>query len=172
MHLAGHSFGARLVTSAANTPWSGADATRQATTLALLQGAFSHFGFAVNYLSLGKNGGFRDVIGKPALTGNAIVTHSVHDMAVGWAYPAASALLGQVASGLAALNPFGGMGADGAVTTPEAVFDTLGPVGQSYQALPAKMIVRNLKGDQFISGHSDITGQQVVYAFMSNVLRT
>src|SRR5450755_644729 len=56
IHLAGHSFGARLVTSAANTPWNGSDPTNQVATLSLLQGAFSHFGFAVNYLSLGHNG--------------------------------------------------------------------------------------------------------------------
>ena len=170
VHLAGHSFGARLVTSAANTPWTGNEATHQATTLALLQGAFSHFGFAVNYLASGKNGAFRDVIAKPAISRNAIITHSTHDMAVGWAYPAASLVLGQVASGVAALNPFGGMGADGAVTTPEAVFEDLNDVGTPYAALPAKIIVRNLRGDQFIAGHSDITGPQVVYAFMSNVL--
>jgi hypothetical protein len=172
VHLAGHSFGARLVTSAANTPWSGNDATRQASTLALLQGAFSHFGFAVNYLSLGKNGAFRDVIGKPALTGNAIITHSVHDMAVGWAYPVASLFLGQVASGLQTINPFGGMGADGAVSTPEAVFEDLGDVGHTYAPLPQHMLVRNLNGDAFIAGHGNVTGPQVVYAFMTNVLQT
>jgi hypothetical protein len=168
VHLAGHSFGARLVTSAANTAWNGSDATNQATTLALLQGAFSHFGFAVNYLSLGHNGAFRDVVGKPAVSGTIAITHSSHDMAVGWAYPAASALLGQVASGLAEANPFGGMGADGAVSTPEAIFDDLGDVGHVYTPLPDKIRVRNLMGDPYISGHGDITNKQVVYAFLVN----
>jgi hypothetical protein len=168
IHLAGHSFGARLVTSAANTPWNGTDATNQATTLALLQGAFSHFAFAVNYLSLGHNGGFRDVVGKPTVTGSIAITHSSHDMAVGWAYPAASALLGQVASGVASANPFGGMGADGAVSTPEAIFDDLGDVGHVYTPLPDRIRVRNLMGDPFISGHGDITNKQVVYAFLVN----
>jgi len=168
VHLAGHSFGARLVTSAANAPWNGSDATNQATTLALLQGAFSHFGFAVNYLSLGHNGGFRDVVGKPTVTGSIAITHSSHDMAVGWAYPAASALLGQVASGLASANPFGGMGADGAVSTPEAIFDDLGDVGHLYTPLPDRIRVRNLMGDPYISGHGDVTNKQVVYAFLVN----
>lgn len=170
-HLAGHSFGARLVTSAANTPWIGGDATNQATTLALLQGAFSHFGFAVNYLSLGHNGGFRDVVGKPTVSGTIVITHSSHDAAVGWAYPAASIVLGQVADGVASANPFGGMGADGAVSTPEAIFDDLGEVGHVYTPLPARIRVRNLSGDAFISGHGDITGEQVVYATLGNAFR-
>lgn len=168
VHLAGHSFGARLVTSAANTAWNGHDATRQGTTLALLQGAFSHFGFAVNYLSLGHNGGFRDVVGKPTVTGTIVITHSTHDAAVGWAYPAASALLGQVASGTASLNPFGGMGADGAVSTPEAIFDDLGDVGHTYARLPERICVRNLAGDAFIARHDDVTNPQVVYATLVN----
>lgn len=168
VHLAGHSFGARLVTSAANTPWAGADATNQAATLALLQGAFSHFGFAVNYLSLGHNGGFRDVVGKPTVSGTVVITHSSHDAAVGWAYPAASVIFGQVADGVASINPFGGMGADGAVSTPEAIFDDLGDVGHAYTPLPARIRVRNLAGDPFISGHGDITGNQVVYATLVN----
>jgi hypothetical protein len=91
------------------------------------------------------------VIAKPAISGNAIITHSTHDMAVGWAYPAASLVLGQVASGVAAFNPFGGIGADGAVTTPEAVFEHLNEVGTPYAPLPAKIIVRNLRGNQFIA---------------------
>jgi hypothetical protein len=169
IHLAGHSFGARLVTSAANAPWNGSDATNQAATLSLLQGAFSHFGFAVNYLSLGHNGAFRDVVAKPAVTGAINITHSVHDMAVGWAYPAASLVFGQVASGVADLNPFGGMGADGAVTTPEAIFDDLQEAGQPYTPLPDSIRVRNLRGDQYISGHGDITGKEVVYAVLMDV---
>jgi hypothetical protein len=169
IHLAGHSFGARLVTSAANTPWNGSDLTNQATTLSLLQGAFSHFGFAVNYLSLGHNGAFRDVVGVPAVSGGINITHSVHDMAVGWAYPAASLVFGQVASGVADLNPFGGMGADGAVSTPEAIFDDLNAAGQPYVPLPSGIRVRNLCGDQYISGHGDITGNEVVYAVLADV---
>ncbi|MBD5655922.1 MAG: hypothetical protein IAI50_12190 [Candidatus Eremiobacteraeota bacterium] len=172
VHLAGHSFGARLVTSAANAPWNGNDATNQAATLSLLQGAFSHFGFAVNYLSLGHNGAFRDVVGKPAVSGAINITHSVHDMAVGWAYPAASLVFGQVASAVADLNPFGGMGADGAVSTPEAVFDDLQEAGQPYTALPDPIRVRNLRGDQYISGHGDITGKEVVYAVFTDVFST
>ena len=170
IHLAGHSFGARLVTSAANTAWSGSDPTNQAATLSLLQGAFSHFGFAVNYLSLGHNGGFRDVVGKPTVSGSINITHSTHDMAVGWAYPAASVVFGQVASGVADVNPFGGMGADGAVSTPEAIFDDLQEAGQAYTPLPDRIRVRNLRGDQYISGHGDITGKEVMYAVFSDVL--
>jgi len=172
IHLAGHSFGARLVTSAANKPWDGNDPTNQAVTLSLLQGAFSHFGFAVNFLSLGHNGAFRDVVGKPAVSGSINITHSVHDMAVGWAYPAASLVFGQVASGLADANPFGGMGADGAVSTPEAIFDDLHEAGQPYTALPDRLRVRNLCGDHYISGHGDITGNEVVYAVLADVFST
>ena len=172
IHLAGHSFGARLVTSAANTPWAGGDATNQAATLSLLQGAFSHFGFAVNYLSLGHNGAFRDVVGKPAVSGPINITHSIHDKAVGWAYPAASLIFAQVDSGVADINPFGGMGADGAVSTPEAVFDDLAEAGVTYTKLPDRIRVRNLCGDKYISGHGDITGKEVVYAVLSDVFST
>jgi hypothetical protein len=100
------------------------------------------------------------------------VTHSVHDLAVGWAYPAASLVFGQVASGIADVNPFGGMGADGAVSTPEAIFDDLQEAGKPYTRLPDRIRVRNLRGDAYISGHGDITGKEVVYAVLSDVFST
>jgi hypothetical protein len=64
------------------------------------------------------------------------------------------------------------MGADGAVSTPEAIFDDLQEAGQPYTRLPDHIRVRNLRGDQYISGHGDVTGNEVVYAVLADVFST
>jgi len=63
-------------------------------------------------------------------------------------------------------DPYGGMGSNGAQKTPEADPDTpLLDVGGSYQFTPRR--VANLRADQFISDHSDVTGTQVAHAVLS-----
>ncbi len=60
IHLAGHSFGVRLVTAAALGGFEG-DPLLPASSLTLLQAAFSHHGFAEGWRP-GRNGYFRRVI--------------------------------------------------------------------------------------------------------------
>ena len=89
LHLVGHSFGGaarhrgRRGVASAGRP--------RVTTLTLLQGAFSHNGFARNYQP-GKNGAFRDVVSPGMVNGPILVSHTDNDTAVGIGYAIAPGL--------------------------------------------------------------------------------
>jgi hypothetical protein len=159
-HLAGHSFGARVVAAAAAHH-------RPIHSVTLLQGAFSHHGFAEDYDDQGHNGFFRAALETGRFTGPLVVTHTVNDKAVGLAYAIASRLARQAASGLGGPDDlYGGIGRNGALKTPEAFAPPtdLLDVGGSYPFAAGK--VHNLKGDRFISSHGDVTSPQVAYALL------
>jgi hypothetical protein len=168
VHLVGHSFGGRLVTSLANALPDGV----QVRTMSLLQAAFSHYGLAPA-LGQRQTGAFRDVIGKNKAR-SILITHSSHDWAVGAAYPIASFIARDTANAIpisvpgTANSPWGGMGASGAQQTAEAVDDTLLDGHHAYAPLPAGKVIRNLTGDAFISGHGDVDGSQVAWAFLQS----
>ncbi|MDW5323666.1 hypothetical protein [Plantactinospora sp. KLBMP9567] len=158
LHLAGHSFGARALAAAA---------VRQPRlhSYTLMQGAFSHHAFAVDFNGRGENGLFRALLADRRLIGPMLVTHTVNDRAVGLAYAAASRLARQAGAGLGdADDPYGGIGRNGALKTPEVVQPgvELLEVGGGYQFQPGRVF--NLKADRFISSHGDVSGQQVAYA--------
>jgi hypothetical protein len=162
-HLAGHSFGARVVSAAVAQ-----EATAHSVTL--LQGAFSHHGFAANYDGAGHDGAFRHALTGPQLTGPLVVTHTVNDRAVGLAYAIASRLAGQQAAGIGGPDDrYGGIGRNGALRTPEAAAPggTLLEVGGAYAFAPGH--VYNLNSDTFISGHGAVSGPQVAYALLTAV---
>lgn len=163
-HLAGHSFGARVVAAAA---------AQHATahSMMLLQGAFSHHGFAANYDGQGHDGLFRHALTGPQLTGALLVTHTANDRAVGLAYAIASRLAGQQAAGIGGPDDrYGGIGRNGALHTPEALAPggQLLDVGSDYQFAPGR--VYNLNSDAFISDHGAVTGPQVAYALVRGMV--
>lgn len=105
VHLAGHSFGGRLVTAAAAS-----STTPKLHGLALLQAAFSHHGFSKK-----RKGFFRSVVKDQRLHGPILVTHTKNDLAVGLAYPAASRISRDNASAFGGPDDeFGGIGSNGA----------------------------------------------------------
>jgi hypothetical protein len=164
IHLIGHSFGCRLVTAAAK-----ASSTTNLRSMTLLQGAFSH-----NSFQPGK-GFFRDVIEKARIAGPIVITHTFNDSAVGIAYPTASLLGGQTATGASTApiaekvggpgNPFGGLGSNGALHLDSkiATFLDMLPVAKQYSFAAGK--VYNLKADPFISEHGDVAGREAAHAF-------
>ncbi len=163
IHLIGHSFGARVVTAAAdgrpNQP------VQHVSTMTLLQAAFSHYSFAHNY-EPGSDGLFRTVVTEHKVTGPILITHSIKDIAVGRAYAIASRIAGQVAQGLGDENDrYGGLGRNGARITPEAVDGQLQPVGAVYTFAPGK--IYNLTADNIIMEHSDICKPEVAYALLT-----
>lgn len=169
VHLVGHSFGGRLVTSLANALPEGA----QVRTIALLQAAYSHYGLAPAPPDGSRPvGAFRDVIAKNKVRDIIQITHSTHDWAVGGAYPIASFIARDTASAIpisvpgTANSPWGGMGGSGAQQTAEAFDDTLLDGHAAYKPLPAGKLIRNLTGDAFISAHGDVAGPQVAWAFL------
>ena len=165
LHLIGHSFGGRLVTAAADA----LDANTPKITVTLLQAAYSHNGLSSKFD--GKSDGlFRKVLSEKRVSGPILITHTKNDRAVGIAYPLASRISNVKAAALGDENdPYGGMGRNGAQKTPEAQGNAgdLLPVGGTYAFAAGK--VHNLKADEFIKGHSDITGPQVAYALLNSV---
>lgn len=163
LHLVGHSFGARLVTAAANS--LPADGVR---SLSLLQAAFSHNSFAVQWQP-GSNGGFRHLIDAGSVSGPLIITHTRNDQAVGTAYAIASSIAGQNAEAIGDANsPYGGLGSNGAQHTPEARSDVpLQDVTAVYQF--EDHIVYNLLADRYISSHGDVANVQTANAVLQAV---
>jgi hypothetical protein len=168
LHLIGHSFGGRLVTAATAGP-EGQQAIG-VDSLALLQAAFSHHGFAQKFD--GKNDGFfRSVIAEKKVRGPILVTCTKNDRAVGLAYPIASLAAGQVAASLGDKNdPYGGIGRNGAQKTPEAINGELLVMGGSYRF--QGMGLYNLTADSFIRDHSDIAKPEVAQAVISAIATT
>lgn len=166
IHLIGHSFGGRVVTSAADA-LDGSAATKP-NSMSLLQTAFSHNGFAEKFDGK-RDGFFRGVVKGSKIAGPIIITHSINDTAVGIAYPLASKLSGDDAAGFGdAKDRFGGIGRNGAQHTPEADNNSpLGPVGVVYTFQRGKLY--NLKADSIITGHSDIRKKEVAHAVLSAI---
>jgi hypothetical protein len=131
IHLVGHSFGARLVTAAANSLNGNAAGANPefVDSMTLLEAAYSHNGLAQDWDSSnpGTNGAFRSVVASAKVGGPIIISHSSHDFPVGVAYPLASRLRNQVGQALIGGpdDKYGGMGRNGAQHTPEVVGDVL-----------------------------------------------
>ena len=155
IHLVGHSFGGRVVTSTAAN--SGTDKIK---SMALLQTAFSHNGF-----SRTMSGFFRPVVDQQRIKGPIVVTHTKNDKAVGVAYPLASRINGDKAAAFGDENDvFGGIGRNGAqqMESGESIPGRLGAAGASYDFQVGKFF--NLESSDFIKGHSDVTGKEVAHA--------
>jgi hypothetical protein len=163
-HLAGHSFGARVVAAASVRH-------RPIHSVTLLQGAFSHNGFARDYDGQRHDGLFRPAVSAAGMTGPLVITHTVNDKAVGIAYAVASRLADQAASELGGPDDrYGGIGRNGALRTPEVfapAMDLL-EVGGGYPFAGGK--VYNLRADRFIASHGDVTGPQVAYALLRAIV--
>jgi hypothetical protein len=170
LHLMGHSFGCRLITAAVAGPAPDSPPI-PVDTMALMQAAFSHYGFAQNYDGM-HDGYFRRVILDPVrVKGAMLITYTAKDKAVGLAYPIASRLARQVASALGDANdPYGGLGRNGAQKTPSAVGVTMGAVGSAYKFAPRG--VYNLDANAIIGGHSDLAHNEVAWAILSSVCAT
>jgi pimeloyl-ACP methyl ester carboxylesterase len=167
LHLIGHSFGCRLASAAVNAlPENPAV---YPDTMLLLQGAFSHNGFAAPGDEV-PEGVFRSVVSKGKVRGPILITHTRNDKAVGLAYPIASRLVGVTAAAIGDENDvFGGLGSNGAqteATTKERVTGDLLGVGGAYPfaTAPKPSTPYNLRADAFIGGHSDIVKPEVGYA--------
>jgi predicted alpha/beta hydrolase family esterase len=160
VHLVGHSFGARLVSAAAkHLPMD------SVATISLLQGAFSHHGFAREF-EPGRHGFFRHVIDNKTVRGPVVITKTANDRAVGFAYAVASRISNDASAGVGdAGDRFGGIGRNGAVKTTEAVDGELLPVGGAYAFRPRAL--HNLLADKFIADHSAVKGKEVAYAVLS-----
>ncbi len=156
IHLVGHSFGCRVVTSAA------ACVGKPVQTMTLLQAAFSHNSFSPDFDDTHKPGGFRGVVTGGKVSGPILISHTIKDLAVGLAYAVASRIARQNASAVGdADDPFGGLGRNGAQHTPEAAFDDLAPPPAFAHG------IYNLAADNIIMAHSDIVHPEIAVAMLA-----
>lgn len=108
LHLAGHSFGGRLVTACASRLQQ-----LRPQSLTLLQAAFSHNGLAAS--SPAGAGAFANVIAEQRIKGPIAITHTHNDRACTLFYALASRLSGDRTLAIGdAGDPYGAMGANGA----------------------------------------------------------
>ncbi|MEP6267814.1 MAG: hypothetical protein ABJ139_10865 [Paracoccaceae bacterium] len=171
VHFVGHSFGARVVTMAANM--INAKKSAAPDSMTLLQAAFSHNSFSASFPPKNKSGAFRNIIANQCVKGPILVTHTFNDVPVRVAYSIASALSGDNAS-FANDTPsqYGGLGANGAQHMgSEAIDGKLLKTGASGYAFATGKIY-NLKADRFIKGHSDIQVPEVGFALVKAAAAT
>ena len=161
-HLAGHSFGGRLLTAAAAT----VPPRDSRLSLVLLQAAFSHNGLARRFDGT-HDGAFRTALADHRVTGPVVITHTKNDLAVGVAYPLASRIARDKAAAIGDENdPYGGMGRNGAQHTPEvdpAVAELRKDPGDAHYAFTPGSVF-NLRADSAITGHGDVTNTAVASA--------
>ena len=166
LHLVGHSFGCRVVTSAA----SGTAATPAGfvDSMTLLQAAFSHYAFAAKYDNSNKPGFFRNLLSEHRVRGPIVVTHTRADKAVGVAYAIASRVARQIAAAIGDRDdPFGGLGANGARKTDEARDGKLPKPGAAFDQPIASGMVTNLLADGLIASHSDVRNPAAAHTVLS-----
>ncbi len=172
LHLVGHSLGGRLMASCAKS--LAQNPILQPDSLTLLEAAFSHFGFSANN-GQGVRGFFRDVIEKKVVKGPFLETFSFQDTVVGLTYAIASHLADDNAEALGDANDlYGGIGRNGAQKTVESLaikLKTAASPGDPYAFKTG--IVTCLDGSGgLIKDHSDVTNENVTYAFASAVAAT
>lgn len=172
VHLAGHSFGARLV-SFALTGISTPQASPIAS-LCLIQGAFSHYSFTplrdMPFGTAGALNGFADRVQGPLTA-----TFSTNDWAVGRWYPKASFLARDDAA--ARVDPamrWGGMGAHGFQGTTPAQALSLLPAGTPYTLtkgnfyrVNSSAVIADTNQSAFAGAHSDICRPEVAWLIAS-----
>lgn len=154
IHLIGHSFGGRVVTAAAAN-----SKNDKMKSMTLLQAAFSQNGFSKR-----EGGFFRAVVDDHRIKGPVLITHTINDRAVGFAYPLASRISGDKTMAFGDKDDkFGAMGRNGAqkMEAGETVVGELLPVGADYIFQVGKFF--NLEAGNFIKDHGDVKGKQVAY---------
>jgi hypothetical protein len=167
VHLAGHSFGARLVAFAlAGLPPEKPTLVR---SMLLIQGAFSHFAFADPMpIDAARTGALAAV--RKRVDGPLLATFSKADRAVGWWYPNASLLSREDNQAAHQFGyRWGGMGADGFQQDPAADqrLEADGhpyawQAGTFYRVEAHHVINRNLSF--FAGAHSDIRKPEIAWA--------
>jgi hypothetical protein len=124
-HLMGHSFGCIVVTSMVKGPGTRAELPRPVSSMTLVQGATSLWGFCNQIPDVGAAGYFWPVIDQKKVAGPILTTASVHDTAVGRLYPLAAGIARQTSFAPGQLPKYGGIGSHGIQGPGIAIADLL-----------------------------------------------
>ncbi|MFI8998049.1 serine-threonine protein kinase [Streptomyces sp. NPDC053542] len=153
VHLAGHSFGARLVSYALRGLEPDARLVKSVT---LLEGAFSHYAFSPELPHDRARAGALEGM-QERIDGPLVSCYSRHDDALGTFYPLASKLAGDSASFLGLFDRWGAIGFDGIQAVAGTRRLRLGeelPTSPGCVNVDASAVVR--RGGPPAGAHSDI----------------
>jgi len=112
-HLMGHSFGCIVMASMVNGPKGTGVLPRPVSSLTLVQGATSLWGFCSAIPDVDKPGYFRTIVEQQKISGPIVTTQSKRDTAVGRFYPIAAGVVLQVDFAAGQFPKYGGLGAFG-----------------------------------------------------------
>jgi hypothetical protein len=159
----GHSFGCIVVSSILCGPKGEGRLPRPVNSAALVQGALSHWSYAEKIPQGGDRPGyFAGAINRGAIGGPLLTTQSVHDSAVGVAYPAAVGLINEFAfDATAALPKFGAIGSFGIQGTRKATAIAMLDATGVYGFQPGQ--IYNVESSRFVPDHSGIDGPEVAH---------
>ncbi len=168
VHLIGHSFGCKVVLSALADKEA---LPRPVDTVVLLQGAVSFQCFAdrLEGVSPDTAGGYRKA--EESVKGPIVASFSVHDLAVGKAYPAASRLAKQIgecdrpASDFVNDKWYQGLGAAGVVDLPPVA---MLKEGEGYKFDKG---LYSVNAKDYIAEHSEIYNRDVAWLIWAAILR-
>jgi len=177
VHLMGHSFGCIVVTSMVAGPPDAGGPSRQASSMALVQGAVSHWAYCSDIPhEPGTAGYFQPFVARRDVLGPVVATTSGHDRALAWWYPKAAGVAGQVDFVPGVPAKYGAVGVAG-IQGPGVDVSTakIGSADENYGFEPGK--VYNLTSDtvikegSFFSGaHSDIAHPELAHAVWEAII--
>lgn len=160
VHLMGHSFGCIVVSSILGGPGGTGTLPRPVASAVLVQGAMSLWSFADTIPGASRPGYFRHVLKQQAVSGPIVTTQSIHDGAVGSAFPAAVGLVNEFDFGTT-LPKFGGIGAWGIQGTPLAETRPMLDAAGTYGFAASR--IYNLDSSPFIADHNAIDNAAVAH---------
>ena len=177
-HLMGHSFGCIVATSMIHGPNGTGVLPRPVSSLTLLQGATSLWGFCSAIPDVNKPGYFRKIIEQNKVSGPIVTTQSKRDTAVGRFYPIAAGVALQDDFAAGEFPRYGGLGAFGIQGPGLNVHDlAIADASHSYDFRPKE--IYNLESTGVIKdgsgasgAHSDIAKPEVAHALWESVKRT
>jgi hypothetical protein len=164
VHLMGHSFGCIVVSSILGGPKGQGRLPRPVSSAALVQGALSHWSYAetIPHGDGKRSGYFAGVLDRQAVGGPLLTTQSIHDSAVGVAYPAAVGLINEFTFGTTATPPrFGAIGSFGIQGTRKATAIEMLDANGTYGFEPGG--IYNVESSRFVPDHSGIDGPEVAH---------
>lgn len=174
-HLMGHSFGCIVVTSMIHGEKGASVLPHPVSSLTLVQGATSLWGFCSDIPEVGKPGYFRKIIDDSKVSGPILTTQSKKDTAVGRFYPIAAGVALQVDFAAGQFPKYGGLGAFGIQGLGLAPQDlAIGDITHQYKFKPGQVYniecTSVIKDGSGASGaHSDIAKPEVAHAMWEAV---
>jgi hypothetical protein len=178
-HLMGHSFGCIVVSAILAGRDGHGSLVRPVNSLALVQGALSHWSYCSDIpVAPGRRGYFRSIVTDRKVAGSIIITQSELDTAVGKMYPLGAGVRRQIVFDPNEFPKYGALGTFGARGPGLEIVDMkMLTLNRSYQFEPGKIYnldsseyICDLRGGGLGGAHNDIAKPEVAHAFWQAAL--